>query len=319
MRHPYRFPIFNLGLKLFFACLKWALPGLLSLAVLSLPAPAATLGVGVAGGLGGRIGNVPSAMECAPYCIAETSDGSLLSLFALPDEGYRFDSWEGACAGTLGPLCTLRPGGDTRLSARFAKNQASQASAKALLLLHGEGAKNTVWNEFAKQRFNDRCPVIYGGVVLGDDAYDPQNKAYCYRIAFGYYDLLQHGEAAAKGLPSSLGDPEKPGRVPVRQLAYEVRAAVLGILGRHPKLSLTLVGQGRAALAAQSFMQADTAERKRIVGLLVLQEPRDEGESHRAARRAKNVSLLKLQAGPEQVAKISAALTQLAPSRRMPR
>lgn len=313
MRHPHRFPVFNYGLKALIRNISSGLLSLLLCIALPLPTLAATLGIGVADGIGGRIGNVPGDMECAPYCISQASADALVSLFALPDEGYRFAGWEGACAGTLGPLCTLRADGDTQLLARFTKNQASHVPAKALLLLHGESAKNTVWNDFAKQHFNDRCPVIYGGVVLGDDAYDPHHKVYCYRIAFGYYDLLNHSEAA-KGLQSTHDNQPKSSHVPIRHLAYEVRAAVLGILARHPKLSLTLVGQGRSVLAAQSFLQAKTAERKRIVGLLDLQEANNKEAFHRAAGQPKQASLLKLQASPEQTAKISAALSRLGSS-----
>lgn len=292
--------------------------GLLCLLLAASPpsASAFTLGIEVADGVGGRIGNVPGNVGCTPYCVAQVPSEALLSLFALPDKGYRFQGWEGACAKTLGPLCTLRPNEDTYLAARFVKSQASQAPAKALLLLHGEGVKHTVWNEFVKHHFNDRCPSIYGGVVLGEDASGEGNQVYCYRIAFGYYKWLKHSETA-KGIPAPSGTEKKPHNIPTQQLAYETQAAVLGILARHPNLSLTLVGQAQGgALAAQSFLQGKMAGHSRVVGVLALQTPKGkaDGALRHTAWQPKHASVVELQATPEQAAKIGDALAELTPS-----
>lgn len=281
-------------------------------AALSHQAAAFTLDVQVADGIGGRVVSVPGNTDCVPYCTIEASSRSVVSLFALPDKAYRFDGWTEACVHTIGPLCTLIPSENIRLSARFVKVEAPQPPTKALLLLHNEGAKHTVWNEFVKQRFNNRCPVIYGGVVLGDDSFDPRNKVYCYRIAFGYYDMLKHSKA---------GDGRQmKKRFSSKYLGYEVRAAVLGVLNRHPNLSLTLVGQARAALAARSFLQSDTAEGSDVVGLLALQQFSDDGNDaasepfYGEAFQTERVAVLELEAGPEQDGKISAALAQLTKS-----
>ena len=290
---------------------KWRLACVLILAALSLQAAAFRLDVQVAGGSGGRVAIVPGDTDCTLGCSIQAPPHSLLSLFALPDQGYRFQGWNGACAGTLGPLCTLRAGEPIDVSAHFARAEMPQAPIKALLLLHGEGARHTVWNEWVKQRFNNRCPVIYGGVVLGEDSFDPRNNVYCYRIAFGYYDMLDHN--AAKALQKAGDTPKTSGK----QLGYEVRAAVLGLLNRHPELSLTLVGQARAALAAQSFLQADTEERSRVIGLLALQQSSDDDEQAVYGplyRETGGIAVLQLEAGPEQDGEISAALGGLTKS-----
>lgn len=271
-----------------------------------------TLEVQVADGIGGRVVSVPGNTDCVPYCAIEVSSRSVASLLALPDKNYRFDGWTGACAHTIGPLCTLIPGENTRLSARFTKNEAPRAATKALLLLHDEGVKHTVWNEFVKQRFNNRCPVVYGGVVLGDDAFDPRNKVYCYRIAFGYYEMLNHGKAGVGRKASK--------RISGKYLGYEVQAAVLGILNHHPNLSLTLIGQGRAASAAYTFLQSDTAGSVDVAALLALQA--QDGNANDSGLEAydgetlptDHAAVFGLKAGAEQEGKISTALARLTKS-----
>ncbi|MDP2902266.1 MAG: hypothetical protein Q8N96_04055 [Methylovulum sp.] len=284
---------------------KWWLLFTVMFAAFPLPTTALTLDAQVADGVGGHIASASGDMDCMPGCTLQIPSQALVSLFAVADKDYRFQGWNGACVNTIGPLCTLKPSGNISLGARFVKTKVPKMPVKALLLLHDEGVKHTVWNEFVKQHFNNRCPVVYGGVVLGEDSYDPHNNVYCYRIAFGYYDMLN---IAAKTLQDNASVGKAKPRFSSKRLGYEVRAAALGLLKRHPKLSLTLVGQARAALAAQSFLQADIAENSGVVGLLALQQA-----GHNGADALDNLAspVLKLDAEPEQDAKISAALAQL--------
>jgi len=280
----------------------------------SIQAEAATLSVQVTNGLGGRIAAAPGDVDCAFNCLISVKMGAVSSLFAIADKGYRFQAWEGACANTLGPLCTIKVGGDAQLGARFVKAETSKKPVKALLLLHGEDARQSVWNEFVRQRFDDRCPVVYGGVVLGDDSHDPENKVYCYRIAFGYYDMLKQ-QAAPVGLEKS-GDRQKTKKtVPGKFWNHEIRAAVLGLLARHPNLNLTLLGQSRAAVAAQSFLLTNTVESSHVIGLLNLRQAGQAFElTQPNADQAQRVTVLNLMAKPDQDAKISTALAQLTKS-----
>jgi len=300
--------------------LLWWLLSTVVFTTFPLQAAAFTLSIQVADGLGGRVVGVPGNTDCMLSCTIEASSQTLVSLFALPDKGYRFKGWNGACENTIGPLCTFKPSESVSLSARFVKTAVPQMPTKALLLLHGEGVRHTVWNEFVKQRFNNRCPVVYGGVVLGDDSLDPRNKVYCYRIAFGYYDMLNHSKTA-RGLQKVGDDRKAKDRFFSKRLGYEVQAAVLGVLNRHPNLSLTLVGQGRAALAAQFFLQTGTAERSEVVGLLALQQSSHDSSNDAVSEQLRSVAfqtersaVLKLEAEPEQDGKISAALAQLTKS-----
>jgi len=312
--HP-RFPAICMDLKSLITKAQCRLFLSVILAVQPLQIAAVTLDIQVADGSGGRIVSTPDNADCAPNCTIQTPLQSVVSLFALPDKNYRFHGWDGACANTIGPLCTLRPDGNTRLSARFVKTETPEIPAKALLLLHGEGLKHSVWNEFVKHRFNNRCPVIYGGVVLGEDSFDPRNNVYCYRIAFGYYDRLTHTPTTG-ALQKTGTDRNLKKRFSSKQSGYEIRAAVLGIESRHPDLSLTLVGQAHAALAAQSFLQADSTEPGEISGLLALQpsSPKTKHGVRSGPFKISRTDALILNANPEQEGKISAALAQLTKS-----
>jgi Divergent InlB B-repeat domain len=229
-------------------------------------ATATTVDIQVHGGLGGAVATVPGNIECSQNCRIQQFPNTLVSLFAVPEPGYRFLGWDGECATTIGPLCTFKLGNDTTVTARFAKAKANPEHAHAVLLLHGNAATASVWNDYAKQHFNNRCPVVYGGVLLEQDSYDKSSNLYCYRVAFGYYNALidpnKHLTKRSKG-----------NRLSNNYHAYEIRAATLGILERHPKLSVTLVGQGDAAIAARNYMAANTSERKHIEGLRTLAVP----------------------------------------------
>jgi hypothetical protein len=241
---------------------RWLI-GCLGLAGAALSV-AGVLDLGVEGAGGGRIVGASGGVQCASTCSVNVQDRALLSLFAVPDAGYRFQGWEGACQDTLGPLCTPVADGNLAVRAQFVLNDAPSEPAKALLLLHGANENHEAWNEFVKQRFGDRCPTVHGGVVLGDDAYDPRNDVYCYRIDFGYYDVANGFGNAGR----TWGD-----RSTLRQLGYEVRAAVLGILDRHPALSLMLLSHDRGGQAAREFLLSNAPERRVIAGLLAIDSP----------------------------------------------
>jgi hypothetical protein len=254
---------------------------------------------------------MPGNMACTPYCTVQTPPQALISLFATPDKGYRFKNWAGACVKTVGPLCTLKSQENSRVTAHFIKTKAPQSPAKALLLLHDADAKHTVWNDFVKQRFNNQCPVIYGGVLLEKEPMVSANKVYCYRVSFGYYDRLKQSENL-KLAKQTISDSTPKKNSHRTHFAYEVQAAVLGILERHPNLSLTLIGQGQGALAARTFLQSDTDLTTHVVGLLALQPAHSTGTGN--GYPATLPPLLTLEAEPDQDAKISAALTQLTQS-----
>ena len=288
------------------------------LAVLPLNVSAVTIAVQVIDGLGGRVTNVPSDTGCQQNCTIQTASETMVSLFAIPDKGYRFQGWDGACVNTIGPLCTLKAIEDSGVNARFVKTESVHAPIKALLLLHDARGKPTGWNEFVNQSFNNRCPIIYGGVVLAEDSFNLHNKVYCYRIAFGYYDLLMGSKTTMLG--DAILDGNKKADFFGKQLSNEVAAAVLGILNRHPQLSLTLVGQAHAARGAQHFLQTNTVVGGDVVGLLALQRSGLAGNAadydalDNVGFKPDRAAYHSLDANPKQGAKISAALTQLTKS-----
>ncbi len=285
---------------------------ILMAALMPFPAFAADLNLQVFDNQGGEIRALPGKINCTSECWVQVSSQALVSLFAVPNQGYRFKNWEGACAKTLGPLCTLKSESNNAVTARFVKAKVPQTPTRALLLLHDDGMKPTVWNDFVGQRFNDRCPVIYGGVFLEEEAVASKNKVHCYRISFGYYDMLKPASVTQDTQASIIKK-----KIRRRHLAQEVQAAVLGILDRHPNLSLTLVGQGQGSLAARTFLKSGSDLAKPIVGLLDLQTNTLTDAEKQSADLFQ--PMLSLKAEPDQNMKISAALAQLTQSRWMAR
>jgi hypothetical protein len=267
---------------------------------------------------GGQVANSLDTTQCFDNCALSSSPGSAVSFFASPDKGYRFHGWSGACSGNKGPLCALKLAKDARLSARFIKVASPPQPSKAVLLLHDLAARQSVWNEFVNRHFDNRCPVVYGGVVLGEDSVNRANQVHCYRIAFGYYDLI--GLASHVDEKVRLGfQPE--GKAPMPDaLANEIKAAVLGILNRHPNLSLALIGHGRSATAAESYLVSDSARNAGIMGLLALQAPAFQGEGKAVpgptplADPHGQPAIYDLDADPGQVGEIGSALLTMTDS-----
>ena len=280
---------------------------LITVSFYSHQADAYQLDVEVFESKGGKISNVENNFDCIEHCKIQTFSKKIISLLALADDGYRFAGWEGGCNSSLGPLCTLKLNGNEKVSAKFVKSEHIPPPVQALLLLHDIDEKHTVWNEFVKQRFNNRCPVVYGGVVLDKDSFDISNHTACYRIAFGYYGLIRDSLENKDAVDTNRAYYSKV------HLGFEIRAAVLGLLNRHPNLNVTLIGNGYAAIPALSYLQTTTEERKNINGLLSLSsEDRIADKNTLSAMSAdgelKEFPLVKIAAHPAQSRKINAAL-----------
>ena len=226
----------------------------------------------------GRVLSVPAGIQCPGDCWESyaTAPGALVTLFATPNPGYRFASWDDACSGEKAATCRLTVPISRRVVARFAKDTNTEGPVKALLLLHGMNSNAYTWNEFAKLKFGDACNRIVDGVRQGADAVNPTNGVYCYRLEFGMYDRLS-GRVGLEGLTPGLA--KNQGQLlagdfsTFGQLGLEVRAAIRAILNRHPKAEIVLVGHSRGGLAARAFLQAGSPERASVVGLLTLGTP----------------------------------------------
>ncbi|MEQ1558298.1 MAG: hypothetical protein ABL933_05085 [Methyloglobulus sp.] len=294
----------------YFKHLNWLLLSVLISLIWAGEAVAFTLDVKVIGGVGGHVASDQGIKECFSNCTLHTTPGTFVNLLAIPDKGYRFLSWQDACANTTGSLCTLRSVDNAKLSARFAKIDKPQPQTKVLLLLHDEGERHWVWNEFVAQYFDNQCPTIYGGVVLGEDSANSHNHVHCYRIKFGYYRLLNLGQQNTYDnnivQVNELASTE--------QLADEVKAAVIGILNRHNNLNLMLIGHEGAAIVAESFLTSNIAKSSAIIGLLKLKSTGQDNlytDLNSTPTSFDDTTVFKLNAGPQQVGKISAALAQM--------
>lgn len=272
----------------------------------------------VADGNGGKIVGSESSAGCTQNCTLQIYSKKLVSLFAVADEGYRFAGWNGGCENHLGPLCTLILKENVKVGARFVKTRSISPPSQAILLLHDVNEYQTVWNEYIDQRFNNHCPVIYGGVLMEKDSVEPHIKTHCYRISFGYYKFLQQ-ELAAKGiLASRSARDNRENPLPPKYLGNEIRAAILGIMNRQPKLLLTLVSHGKATQAAQSFLQSGNEEKNAVSGLLALTAPGDFGKAANDGLLQLNkesapghLDFINIEANPKQGRKINAALASL--------
>ena len=82
-----------------------------------LDAPQFGLAVTV-GAPGGRVTSDLPGVLCAAVCNLPWDAGSRVGLTAVPDPGYAFAGWDGACSGVV-PYCALTLNADTAVAARF--------------------------------------------------------------------------------------------------------------------------------------------------------------------------------------------------------
>jgi len=298
-------PVIPWGLSLLAAC--W----------LPMPAHAQEFTLRVMENKGGKI-VLPGQGDCLAECKVLMPQAKVHSLFAVPAYGYRFAGWRGVCGDTLGPLCTLSTGQGTAASAQFKANESMPVPVKALLLVHGPGANVFVWNDFVSRFFNNRCPVIYGGVVLDDDAQNPANQVYCYRVKLGYYGRYFRGldQQGIEGPVSGLEQKQNP--LAVEYLSNEIKAAMLGVLNRHPHSSWVVVGQGWSGLALKTGMQYDDGLPSHVAGFLALLDAaprrRGKGDGGDLDEGGAHGPFLSLDASPDQTHKLNQALGRLAPT-----
>ncbi len=235
---------------------------------------------------------------------------NIVSLFAVPDEGYRFGGWENSCADTPGLLCTKRWGEHSKVSARFIKTTPPKIPIQVLLLLQNRENKPSIWNDFVERHFHNRCPEIYGGMVLGKSSFNPENKTYCYRLRFGYYDAI-----AGKNSDTQLNAVKDKLNL---KTTYEVSAALLGILNRHQKVTIAFIAQADTALATKyAFNNVKNAQLE-VTGLVSLQNASFDNIDLSYALQERPVTAdtdcfktITLSAKPKNVGKISKALAQL--------
>ncbi|MCA1825426.1 MAG: hypothetical protein LC689_00620 [Myxococcales bacterium] len=65
----------------------------------------------------GSVRSAPSGIDCGATCAASFDEGSRVGLTPVPDTGYAFSGWGGACNGAGGCVVTMT--GDANVSAKF--------------------------------------------------------------------------------------------------------------------------------------------------------------------------------------------------------
>jgi len=61
-----------------------------------------TFSLTVVNGGNGHVASGQTGIDCGATCTADFDEGELVTLTALPDNGYNFGSWSGACSGRIG-------------------------------------------------------------------------------------------------------------------------------------------------------------------------------------------------------------------------
>jgi hypothetical protein len=89
------------------------------------------------GGTGaGRITSTPAGIDCPGQCGLRLQPGAVLTLFAAPADGSRFDGFGGACEGLT---CTLRAAADAVVHATFSTVEAAPAPHRHTLVVVPSG------------------------------------------------------------------------------------------------------------------------------------------------------------------------------------
>lgn len=195
-----------------------------------------------------KLMNVVSPHRFASYLGYMTRAFTLgLSLIVIsPGQSYAGVSVQ-VSDSDISPSCVL----SSSPSCSMDQDHRAQPS-KVLLLLHEPGARYLVWNEWVRQKFNDRCPVIHSGVIVGEDSHNLSNGVYCYRIAF----------------LSTLK--VSPGGAHPKRLGSEIQAAQSAIMQRHPNSHFVFMAQGEMGRIAETWLSQYGFAVNQMRGLLVI-------------------------------------------------
>ncbi len=77
---------------------------------------------------GGTISSYLGNISCGATCAADSNNGTIIHLIAIPREGYMFDGWGGACSGT-GNSCTITMNASKIVIAKFTVFQKKHRSS----------------------------------------------------------------------------------------------------------------------------------------------------------------------------------------------
>jgi uncharacterized repeat protein (TIGR02543 family) len=121
--------------------------------VVSSPGP--TLEVTVQNASGGTVVSSPSGIVCGTACFAAYNAGTLISLTAVPNTGYVFTGWYGACSGTS--TCTVTASGAQTVSAGF--DTATSAILNVSIAGQGTGSVSSVPSGISCGQY---CTATYG-------------------------------------------------------------------------------------------------------------------------------------------------------------
>ncbi len=126
-------------------------------------APPGAANLSVIASAGGSVSG--PGIACPGDCVEPLALGSSASLSATAAPGYRFEGWQGACAGTGG--CATAIGGPTLVRAEFAPLTRAAGGPVGAADSDGDGARNA----------RDLCPDSAPGTKGGGDGCGPLDPA----------------------------------------------------------------------------------------------------------------------------------------------
>lgn len=113
----------------------------------------------------GTVASDPVGIQCGTTCVATFENGTAVTLSPLPNSGFTFSGWSGACVNKVGP-CKLAINGNTSVQATFAPqlsptSQVPTVSMSALPTRVAVGGTATVsWNASNV----DSCAITRNGI-----------------------------------------------------------------------------------------------------------------------------------------------------------
>lgn len=85
------------------------------------PSPNVYRSLDLTHGGGGKVVIAPTGKDCVNDCVEYLEEGVTATLTATGDIHYRFDGWDGACAGHMGNVCSVGMDSDKSVSIRFVR------------------------------------------------------------------------------------------------------------------------------------------------------------------------------------------------------
>jgi len=90
----------------------------------------------------GSVSSTPQGINCGTDCSEDFAENTNVSLTAMPDDGFRFANWSGACSGS--GACSVNMAQNQSVNAVFEQNAASEATLTVTVSGNGSVTSNPI-------------------------------------------------------------------------------------------------------------------------------------------------------------------------------